>query len=71
MKAKDSEMRAIPRIGITMSREKAANLVNPSAVQKSMIIELMELKNETLHGIGCMLFLVLHLEQQNMLLLKQ
>jgi len=46
MKAKDSEMRAIPRIGITISREKVANSVNPSVVQKSMVIELMELNND-------------------------
>jgi hypothetical protein len=46
MKAKVSEMRAIPRSGATILREKVANSVNPSVAQKSIIVELMELNND-------------------------
>jgi len=46
MKAKDNEMRAIPRSGITILRVKVTNSVNPSFAQKSMIVELMELNND-------------------------
>jgi hypothetical protein len=46
MKAKDNEMRAIPRSGITILSENVNSSVNPSVAQKSMIVALMALNND-------------------------
>jgi len=51
MNANDSEMRAIPIIGITILREKAANSVNPRVAQKRRIVALMELNNDIVMNI--------------------